>query len=89
MISIVFLFLVHLTFPSNLPTVQVSRNRYGNDNVKLVRQFEKLFYKYRKLLVDLSFHKNCIKNHITPKFLKFWFANRDLLIEKLLKHENY
>ena len=88
MISIVFLFLLHTRFPSNLSTIQVSRNRYGNDNVKLVRQFEKRYYKYRKLLLDLSVHKNCIKNYVTPKFLKFWFANRDLLIEKLLKHGN-
>ena len=27
----------------------------GNDTVKLERQFEKLDYKYRKLLLDLGF----------------------------------
>ena len=54
------------------------RNRYGNDTVKLVRQFEKLDYKYCKLLPDLSFLENCIKNHVIPKFLQFYSANRDL-----------
>ena len=39
--------------PSKLSTIQVIRNRYGNDTVKLVRQFEKRDYKDRKLLLDL------------------------------------
>ena len=63
-ISIVFLFLVRLRFPSNLSTIQVIRNRYGNDTVKLVRQFEKLNYKHHKILLDLNFLENCIKNFI-------------------------
>ena len=67
-ISIAFLFLVRLRFPSNLSTIQVIRKRYGNDTVKLVRQFEKLDYKYRKLLLDLSCLENCIKNNVIPKF---------------------
>ena len=40
-ISIVFLFLVHLRFPSNLSTIEAIRNRYGNDTFKLVGQFAK------------------------------------------------
>ena len=63
-ISMVFLFLVRLRFPSNLSTIQVIRNRYGNDTVKLVRQFEKLNYKHLKILLDLNFLENCIKNFI-------------------------
>lgn len=39
--------------PSKLSTIQVIRNRYGNDTAKLVRQFEKRDYKDRKLLLDL------------------------------------
>lgn len=39
--------------PSKLSTIQVIRNRYGNDTVKLVRQFEKRDYEDRKLLLDL------------------------------------
>ena len=77
-LSIVFLFLVRLRFPSNLSTIQVIRNRYGNDTVKLVRQFDKLDYKHRKILLDLNFLKNCIKNNVTPKFLQFRLANKDL-----------
>ena len=68
-ISIVYLFLVRVRFPSNLSTIQMIRNRY--DTVKLVRQIEKLDYKYPKLLLDLSFLENCIKNNVTPKFGNF------------------
>ena len=70
-ISIVFLFLVRLRFPSNLSTIQVIRNRYGNDTVKLLRQFEKLNYKHHKILLDLHFLENCIKNNVTPSFYNF------------------
>ena len=77
-ISIVFLFLVRLRFPSNLSTIQVIRSRYGNDTVKLVRQFEKLNYKHCKILLDLNFFENCIKNDVTPKFVQFRLANKDL-----------
>ena len=94
-ISIVFLFLVRLRFPSNLSMIQVIRNRYGNNTVKLVRQFEKLDYKYCKLLLDLSFLGNCIKNNVILKFVQFRLANRDLressayrqCQQKLLKQE--
>ena len=53
-------------------------NRYGNDTVKLVRQFEKIDYIYRKLLLDLSFLENCVKNKVTLKFVRFRFGKRDL-----------
>ena len=35
-------------------------NGHRNDTVKLLRQFEKLDYKYRKFILDLSFLENCI-----------------------------
>ena len=70
------------------------RNRYGNDTVKLVRQFKKRDCKYRKLLLDLSFLENCTTN-VIPKFVQFRLANRDLresstyrqYQQKLLKQE--
>ena len=77
-ISIVFLFLVRFRFSSNLSTIQVIRNCYGNDTVKVVRQFEKLDYKHRQTLLDLNFIESCIKNNVTPKFLQFRLANKDL-----------
>ena len=69
------------------------RKCYGNDTFKLVRPFEKLDYKYRKLLLDLRFLENCIKNNVIPKFVQIRVANRDLresyrqCQQKLLKQE--
>ena len=60
-IGIVFLFLIHFRLLFNLSAIQVIRNCYGNDTVKLKRQFKKLDYKYCKLLLDLSFLESCIK----------------------------
>ena len=49
---------------------QVIKNHYGNNTVKLVRQFEKLDFKYCKLLLlDISFLENCVKNRVAPKFV--------------------
>ena len=84
-----------MRFQSNLSTIQVIKNHYGNDAVKLVRQFERFHYKYRKLLLGLSFLRNCIKNNVTLIFLKCWLASRDLRSssaylpcqQKLLKQE--
>ena len=50
----------------------------SNDTVKVVRQFEKLDYKHRKILLDLNFLENCIKDNVTSKFLQFRLANKDL-----------
>ena len=50
----------------------------SNDTVKVVRQFEKLDYKHRRILLDLNFLENCIKNNVTSKFLQFRLANKDL-----------
>ena len=74
--SIVFLFLVQVRFQSN--SIQVLRNRYCYDTAKRGRQFERFHYKYYKLFLDLSFLGNCIKKNVTPTFMKFWLASRDL-----------
>ena len=80
---------------SSFSNLEVIKNRYGNCTVKMVRKFEKLDYKYRKLLLDLRFLENCIKNNVIPKFVQFRLANRDLressayrqCQQKLLKQE--
>ena len=58
----VFLFLVCSHLPSNLSTVDVIQNRYGNQAAELIRKFKMLDYKCRKVLSDLDFLNNCIKN---------------------------
>ena len=66
-----FLFLVHLVFSSHLSIVQVIRNRYGNEVVKLMWKFERLNFRCQKLLLGLDLLDNCIGNHIVQKRLNY------------------
>ena len=54
------------------------RKRYSSDTVKQLRKFEKLDYKVRRNQGDLEFLKLCQENGLTPKFLNFKLANRNL-----------
>ena len=49
-VALIFILIARLRFPSDLPMVQVLRNRYDIDLVKNVRKLEKIDHKYRKLL---------------------------------------
>ena len=42
------------------------------------REFEKLDFKYRKVLLDIDFLNTCLKNNIIPKFVQFRVSNKDL-----------
>ena len=41
-------------------------------------KFERLDYKYRKVLLDLDFLDNCIRNNVVTKLVQFRVANKDL-----------
>ena len=92
--SIIFFFLVCLRFRSHLSTFEVIHNRYGYEVVKVMSKFERLDFRYRKLLLDLDFLDNYIRN-VVPKFVQFRVANKDLRISstyrqcqtRRLKHE--
>ena len=45
-------------------TVQVLRNRYGNEVAKLTQKFERLDFRYQTVLLDLDFLDNCIRNDV-------------------------
>ena len=77
-VSIILLFLVRLRFPRHLYTVKVFRKRYGDATVRKVREFDKLDFKYRKVLLDIDFLNTCLKNNIIPKFVQFRVSNKDL-----------
>ena len=70
-ISLVFIFLTRLRFPSRLSIAEVLRNRYGDRTLKLVRKFEKTDIKHKKALLDLQFLKICEDHNVIPKFLRF------------------
>ena len=77
-LTLVFLFLIRLRFPSKKSIAEIIRKRYGSDTVKQLRRFEKLDYKVRKNQGDLEFLKLCQENGLTPKFLNFKLENRNL-----------
>ena len=77
-LTLVFLFLIRLRFPSRKSIAEIIRKCYGSDTVKQLRKFEKLDYKVRKNQGDLEFLKLCQENGLTPKFLNLKPANRNL-----------
>ena len=69
---------MRLRFPNHLSTIKVLRKRYGDVIVGKVREFEKLDFKYSKVLLDIDFLNTCLKNNIIPKFVQFLVSNKDL-----------
>ena len=79
MFLLLFWFLVNQKFPSNSKKILIFQNLlWKKQSVKLVKQFDKLDYKYRKLLLELKFPENCIDGYVTPAFLQFRWCNRGL-----------
>ena len=89
-LALVFMFLVHLRFPSRLSLLQVIRNRYGDTIVTLVRKFGKVDFKHRKAALDLNFLQSCRSFNVIPKFLQSRVANKNLrrsqAYQKCLNH---
>ena len=75
---LVFLFLPRVRFPHNESIPSVIRRRYGHDTLKLLRSFEKLDYKIRKVELDICLLRKCESKDVVPNFLKFRLANKNL-----------
>ena len=96
-ISLVFIFLTRLRFPSKLSIAEVLRKRYGERVLQIVRKFEKTDAKHKKALLDLQYLKICEEHNVIPKFLHFKVANAKLRSsmtyqrcqKKLLQEEIY
>ena len=77
-ISLVFVFLTRLRFPSGLSIAEVWRKRYGDWTLKLVRKVKKTNIKHKKALLDLQFLKISEDHNVIPNFLRFKVANSNL-----------
>ena len=77
-VGLVFLFIIKLRFPSNKSIAENVRARYGKFVLVLMRKFERLDFKIRKILLDLSFLETCAANNIFPNFLNFKTTNDKL-----------
>ena len=82
-ISLVFIFLTRLRFPSRLSIAEVSRKRYGDRTLKLVRKFEKTDNKHKKALLDVQFSKICEDRNVIQSFHALKLL---ILIYTLLRH---
>ena len=77
-IGLVFLFIIHIRFPTGKSIAYIIRNRYGESFVKKIRRFEKCDFKLRKCHLDLRLLLDCKKNGVIPKYPLFKLANRHL-----------
>ena len=77
-ITLVFLFITRIRFPSNKSISDIVTTRYGRDTLQTIRKFEKLNFKRRKLELDLDFLRKCLDQRLTPTFLRFRLPNRNL-----------
>ena len=77
-LSLVYLFLIRLRFPPGSSVSDVIRKRYGNTVLSKLRKYEKLDLKIGKAKLDISFLEVCIEQDLTPTFVQFRTANRNL-----------
>ena len=77
-ISIVFLFIIRCRSPSSKSLSDIIRLRYGNHVLKIVRKFEKLDYRVRKIICDISFLQTCKDNDLCPTFLRYKMSSKRL-----------
>ena len=84
-LSLVFLFIVRLRFPSVKSIASVIRSRYNGEIVKQIRKFEKLDFKIRKNEGDSDFLQSCQQNILIPKFLNFKIASSSLQFSRTYK----
>ena len=75
---LVGLLLARVRFPRNESILSVIRRRYGHDTLKLLRNFEKLGYKIRKVGLDICFLRKSESKDVIRNFLKFRLANKNL-----------
>ena len=77
-LSLVYLFLVRLRFPSCSSVAEIVRKRYGDEVLRKIRKFEKLDFRTGKLQMDITFLETCVENDVMPNFVKFRTASRTL-----------
>jgi hypothetical protein len=85
-ITLILKFILKLRFPTTKSIAQVITTRYGRQTLLLIRKFETLDLKQRKLSLDIEFLESCMKHDLIPKFVQFKVANRALRGSKTYRH---
>ena len=63
---LVFLCVIRCRFTKLKSLASIVCSRYGNHTLKIIRKYEKLDYRYRKL--DLQFFDTCMREELCPTF---------------------
>ena len=72
--AIVFLFIIRCRFPKSKSLTDVIRLHYGNHVLRIIRRYEKLDYRIRKLELDIQFLETCLNNDLCPTFVRYKFV---------------
>ncbi len=77
-LSLVFIFLLRLRFPTTKSIPEILRQRYGIGTLRLWRKAEQFDKKLQKAKLDLEFLKHCRDHGLIPHFLQFKTASSHL-----------
>ena len=76
--AIVFLFIIRCRFSKLKSLADIIRCRYGNHVLKIIRKYEKLDYRARKLNLDIKFLNTCQNNDLCPTFIQYKLSSKRL-----------
>ena len=75
--AVCVLFLVKLRWPKKKSLYDIVYTRYGQETLKIVRDYEKDLSRFNKTSLDIGFLQKCKLFHIYPKFLDFKLSRRE------------
>ena len=78
MCSQVFSFVIRCHFLKSKSLASIVRSRYGSHTLKIIREYEKLGYRYQKLDLDIQFLETYIREELCPTFLRYKMSNKRL-----------
>ena len=75
--AVCVLFLIKLRWPNNKSLYDTVFERYGQETLKLVRDYEKDLSRFNKASLDIGFLQKCKLFHIFPTFLNFKLSKEE------------
>ena len=77
-LATVFLFITRFRFPKSKSLSDIIRCRYANHVLKIIRRYQKLDYRIRKLELDIKFLNTCQNNDLYPIFVQYKISSTRL-----------
>ena len=86
--AIVFLFIIRCRFSKSKVLADVIHWRYDNHVLRIIRTYEKLEYRNRKLELDIQFLKICLNNDPGQHLFDIKFQINVYRTQKLMYNRN-